>query len=90
MEVGSSTLPGTTNKKEKKLGLRSATICIRGGISSVGLEHLPCTQGVKGSSPLFSTVFFWGAKRDDKKERSLTYWTKRKEYRANKKVIIEI
>ena len=25
------------------------------GISSVGLEHLPCTQGVKGSSPLFST-----------------------------------
>ena len=26
------------------------------GISSVGLEHLPCTQGVKGSSPLFSTV----------------------------------
>ena len=27
--------------------------------SSVGLEHLPCTQGVKGSSPLFSTVFFF-------------------------------
>ena len=25
------------------------------GISSVGLEHLPCTQGVKGSRPLFST-----------------------------------
>ena len=30
------------------------------GISSVGLEHLPCTQGVKGSSPLFST-------KDDKR-----------------------
>ena len=26
-----------------------------GGISSVGLEHLLCTQGVNGSSPLFST-----------------------------------
>ena len=25
------------------------------GISSVGLEHLPCTQGVIGSSPIFST-----------------------------------
>ena len=25
------------------------------GISSVGLEHLLCTQGVIGSSPLFST-----------------------------------
>ena len=82
MEVGSSTLPGTT---AKEIGKRE-----RRGISSVGLEHLPCTQGVKGSSPLFSTVFFWEAKRDDKKERSLTYWTKRKEYRANKKVIIEI
>ena len=29
---------------------------VKGGISSVGLEHLPCTQGVKGSSPLFSTL----------------------------------
>ena len=27
----------------------------RRGISSDGLEHLPCKQGVKGSSPLFST-----------------------------------
>ena len=27
----------------------------RRGISSVGLEHLLCTQGVIGSSPLFST-----------------------------------
>ena len=26
-----------------------------GGLSSVGLEHLPCTQGVKGSNPLDST-----------------------------------
>ena len=25
------------------------------GISSVGLEHLLCKQGVKGSTPLFST-----------------------------------
>ena len=40
MEVRSSTLRGTTEGR---------------GISSVGLEHLPCTQGVKGSSPLFST-----------------------------------
>ena len=28
---------------------------LKRGISSVGLEHLPCTQGVKGSTPLFST-----------------------------------
>ena len=55
MEVGSSTLPGTT---AKEIGKRE-----RRGISSVGLEHLPCTQGVKGSSPLFSTVFFWGSKK---------------------------
>ena len=27
------------------------------GISSVGLEHLPCTQRVKGSTPLFSTWY---------------------------------
>jgi hypothetical protein len=27
-------------------------------------------------------------KKDDKKERSLTYWTKRKEYRANKKELL--
>ena len=26
------------------------------GISSVGLEHLLCKQGVKGSTPLFSTL----------------------------------
>ena len=25
-----------------------------GGVAQLG-EHLPCTQGVKGSSPLFST-----------------------------------
>ena len=36
----------------------------RRGISSDGLEHLPCKQGVKGSSPLFST----------EKKGSLTWW----------------
>ena len=34
------------------------------GISSVGLEHLPCTQGVKGSSPLFSTIIHPQERRD--------------------------
>ena len=37
------------------------------GISSVGLEHLPCTQGVIGSSPIFST------KRGDKRVISKDY-----------------
>ena len=38
------------------LGLQTIGLTIvNWGISSVGLEHLPCTQGVKGSSPLFST-----------------------------------
>ena len=27
-----------------------------GGVAQLG-EHLPCTQGVKGSNPLFSTMF---------------------------------
>ena len=29
--------------------------CSYGGVAQLG-EHLPCTQGVKGSSPLFSTI----------------------------------
>ena len=44
------------------------------GISSVGLEHLPCTQGVKGSSPLFSTEFLSRLLRSTIfKKRSLTW-----------------
>ena len=31
------------------------TLKTYGGIAQLG-EHLPCTQGVKGSSPLFSTI----------------------------------
>ena len=42
-----STQPGTT--------VFTLEVPVSWGISSVGLEHLPCTQGVKGSSPLFST-----------------------------------
>ena len=46
---------------------------LKRGISSVGLEHLPCTQGVKGSSPLFSTEFRdeeWGSEERVKKKES--------------------
>ena len=41
MEVGSSTLPGTTEKRK--------------GDELSWLEHLLCKQGVNGSNPLFST-----------------------------------
>ena len=30
-----------------------------GGLAQLG-EHLPCTQGVKGSNPLISTVLYLG------------------------------
>ena len=30
-----------------------------GGLAQLG-EHLPCTQGVVGSSPITSTIYFGG------------------------------
>ncbi len=62
MEVGGSTPPGTTVE-----GAR--------GISSVGLEHLPCKQGVKGSNPLFSTKkeIIDRLKEDEENEKNTRY-----------------
>ena len=48
VEVGSSTLPGTT-KKSKQMSIQ--------GNQLSWLEHLPCTQGVIGSTPIFSTTY---------------------------------
>ena len=50
VEVGSSSLPGTT----KEIAIEEILEADAGNQLS-WLEHLPCTQGVKGSNPLFST-----------------------------------